>query len=73
MTDGTTTDATVQTRKSPRALRVPQVLDRTKLSKTHLYRLIQQGKFPRPHKLSERVSAWDEAAVDFWLAERFGL
>lgn len=56
-----------------RALRFPQVQARTGISKTHLYRLIQQGKFPAPHKLSERVSAWDEAAVDAWLAERFGL
>jgi prophage regulatory protein len=56
-----------------KALRCPKVLERTGLSKTHLYRLIQQGKFPAPHKLSERVSAWDAAAIDSWLAERFGL
>lgn len=56
-----------------KALRKRQVLDWTGLSSTHLYRLIQQGKFPKPHKLSERVSAWDSLAVEQWLAERFGL
>jgi prophage regulatory protein len=55
-----------------KALRCPKVLERTGLSKTHLYRLIQQGKFPAPRKLSERVSAWDEAAIDGWLAEKLG-
>lgn len=64
------TNAAVAIRK---ALRCPKVLDKTGLSKTHLYRLIQQGKFPAPHKLSERVSAWSEEAVDNWLADRFGV
>lgn len=54
-----------------KALRFPKVAEKTGLSKTHLYRLIQAGKFPKPHKLSERVSVWDEAAIDSWLAEKF--
>ncbi len=54
-----------------KALRLPKVAEKTGLSKTHLYRLIQQGKFPKPCKLSERVSVWDEAAIDNWLAEKF--
>jgi prophage regulatory protein len=63
----------INTAVAPRkALRCPNVLERTGLSKTHLYRLIQQGKFPAPSKLSERVSAWDEAAIDGWLAEKLG-
>lgn len=54
-----------------RALRLRQVADRTGLSKTHIYRLIQRGQFPTPARLSERVVAWDEAAVNAWLSERF--
>lgn len=54
-----------------KALRFPKVADKTGLSKTHLYRLVQAGKFPKPIKLSERVSAWDEAAIDSWLAAKF--
>ena len=54
-----------------RALRLPQVSERTGLSKTHIYRLVQRGQFPVPARLSERVVAWDEAAVNAWLAERF--
>ena len=55
-----------------KALRAAAVLEKTGMSRSHLYRLIQAGKFPRPVKISERVSAWDEAAVDAWLNEKFG-
>lgn len=54
-----------------RALRLRQVADRTGLSKTHIYRLIHRGQFPLPARLSERVVAWDEAAINAWLVERF--
>jgi len=57
---------------SRRALRLPAVADKTGLSKTHIYRLIQQGKFPRSHLLSERVCVWDESAIDAWLDDKFG-
>ena len=53
-----------------RALRIDSVIDRTGVSKTHLYRLINEKKFPRPVKLSERVSVWDAELVDRWLADK---
>lgn len=54
-----------------KALRIDSVIDRTGLSKTHLYRLIERGHFPRPVKLSDRVSVWDATLVDQWLSEKF--
>lgn len=57
---------------SMKALRLPAVLDKTGISRSQLFRLIQQGKFPSAHRLSERVSAWDERAIDQFLAEKFG-
>ncbi len=63
----------MEPRKTPRqALRIASVIERTQLSKTHLYRLIKAGKFPPPTKLSERVSAWDAELVDDWLQAKFG-
>lgn len=53
------------------ALRLPKVIDKTGLSRTHIYRLVQQGKFPKPSLLTERVSVWNEADIDAWLAEKF--
>ena len=59
-------------RSTPRkALRVPAILAKTGLSRSSLYRLIKQKKFPKLHKFSERISAGDEAEIDDWLAEKF--
>jgi prophage regulatory protein len=53
------------------ALRLRDVLNRTGLSRASVYRLIAKQKFPKPAKLSERVSAWNEAEIDAWLASKF--
>ena len=67
----TTVPNITQSRLTRRALRAGKVLEKTGLSKTHLYRLIQQGRFPAGTRLSERVVVWDENIVDDWLAEKF--
>lgn len=54
-----------------KALRVSGVLAQTGISKTQLYRLVQAGKFPKPVKLSKRISVWDASLVDQWLAAKF--
>jgi prophage regulatory protein len=52
----------------PRVLRLPQVLDRTGLSRSSLYRLHAAGTFPRRVQISERSVGWIESEVDAWLA-----
>lgn len=54
-----------------KAIRKPAVLSKTGLSNTQLYRLISKGEFPAQRKLSERISVWDEAEIDNWLAAKF--
>ena len=54
-----------------RALRIQQVLDKTGLSRTHTYRLIEQGDHPKPIRLSERVVLFNEAEIDAWLKSKF--
>jgi len=54
------------------ALRLPQVLSKTGLSRSNLYRLITCGRFPKGSKLSERTVVWDEAQIDNWLQSKFG-
>lgn len=58
-------------RKPCKALRIDSVIERTGVSKTHIFRLIKAEKFPRPVKLSEGVSVWDAELVDQWLSEKF--
>ena len=46
------------------------VLDRVCLSKTHLYRKINAGEFPRPVPLGPHKVAFLESEVEDWMAAR---
>lgn len=50
--------------------RLPQVLARTGLSRSEIYRRVAARTFPAPIKLGERASAWDTAEVDRWISDR---
>ena len=39
-------------------------------SRAHLYRLMAEGRFPKPIKLSEARNAWIEAEIDAWIEAR---
>ena len=61
----------MQSQSSPsRFLRLPDVLSRTRLSRSQIYRLEANGRFPRHVKLGDAVSAWIEAEIDQWCADR---
>jgi prophage regulatory protein len=51
-------------------LRLPQVLDRTGLSRTTLYLRISEGEFPKQVSLGARSVAWVEASVEDWISRR---
>jgi len=55
--------------RSERLLRLPEVIERTGLSRSSLYQRINQGTFPRPIKLGQRASAWPCSEIDQWVAE----
>jgi prophage regulatory protein len=61
----------LQSNSSFRALRLPHVMAKTGMSRTHIYRLVNKGEFPAPFKLSDRLSVWNEAEVDAWLNSKF--
>ena len=52
---------------SDRILRLKVVLDRTGLSRSTLYRKIQDGTFPRQVHISTRCAGWRESAVNEWM------
>ena len=54
-----------------KALRLPKLLEKTGLSRTHTYRLIERGDHPKPSQLSDRVFVWNEAEIDAWLEAKF--
>ncbi|MFN3944045.1 MAG: helix-turn-helix transcriptional regulator [Allosphingosinicella sp.] len=50
-----------------RILRIRTVLERTGLSRSTLYRRIEQGSFPKQIRISERCVGWRESAVEAWM------
>lgn len=56
----------MQTTTPDRILRLNAVLDRTGLSRSTLYRKMQNGTFPRNLQISKRCVGWRESAVEAW-------
>lgn len=50
-------------------LRRHEVQDLTGLPRSTLYRMISEGRFPGPVKLSERSVGWDSILVHAWLEQ----
>lgn len=51
-------------------LRLPAVIDATGMSRSTIYDMMSEGKFPRPVNLGKRLVAWPETAIAKWLSER---
>lgn len=61
------TSTTTNTR---RILRIWDVQQLTGFSRSGIYKLVSEGRFPRPKKLSIRASGWDSNEVEQWLNSR---
>lgn len=53
-----------------RLLPLRLVNDRTGLSKSSIYRLEKEGKFPKRVTITETRVAWVESEIDAWIAEK---
>jgi prophage regulatory protein len=51
-------------------LNLKDVRSITKLGRTTIYRWMDQGKFPKPIKLSDASIRWRESDLERWIAER---
>ena len=51
-------------------LRLPDVLNRTGLSRSTIYLRVSQNSFPKPIALGSRAIGWVESEVDAWLAQQ---
>lgn len=56
--------------KPVRFIRLPEVLQITGMSRSQAYRLEAAGQFPKHVKLGAAMSAWIEAEVRQWCADR---
>ena len=53
-----------------RLLRLPEVIARTGLSRTSIYRAMGAGDFPRAVPLYRRGVAWPESEIETWINSR---
>lgn len=51
-------------------IRLPEVQRRTGYSKAWIYRLIDNGKFPKQIKLGTRAIAFIESEIDEWIENK---
>lgn len=60
----------MHTQDSPRLLRLPEVMQRTGLTRSAVYRQEAGGTFPRRVSISDSSRAWLEAEVEEWIIDR---
>ncbi len=53
-------------------MRLADVKQRTRLSRTTIYRRIAAGTFPEPTPISDGLVAWYESDIDAWVANPMG-
>ena len=54
-----------------RVIKIKEVSERTQVSRSQVYSLIAEGKFPKPIKLGGgRSSGWILSEVDQWVDDR---
>lgn len=51
-------------------LRIEQVVEKTGLPKSSVYREVADNNFPKPHRLTKAVVAWRESDVEKWMSQR---
>ncbi len=52
---------------SDRLIKLDEVKRRVGLGKSMIYRLIQEGRFPAPYKVSSFASRWSDREVIAWI------
>ena len=53
-----------------RLLRLREVKEITGMSRSHIYRLMQKGDFPRPVRIGPTAVRWRESEVNAWVESR---
>ncbi|WP_369326345.1 AlpA family transcriptional regulator [Alcaligenes nematophilus] len=58
------------TESERRILRRAEVEAKTGFKRAHIYKLMDQGKFPKAMRLGVRAVGWDSAEIEQWIADR---
>ena len=57
-------------KKKDRFMRLREVMTRTAPSRSMIYALMDQERFPRSAKISERSIAWLESEIESWIEDK---
>ena len=56
---------------SVKLLRLPAVMEMTGISRSSVYRLVQENKFPKPaHVAVPKMTAWVSDDIENWIEEQ---
>jgi prophage regulatory protein len=69
-TAASSSPANVDSRPRVELLRINAVAARLGLSRSHVWRMVKEGRFPKPRRLSTRAVAWLESEVSAWIGAR---
>ncbi|MAC35039.1 MULTISPECIES: AlpA family transcriptional regulator [Idiomarina] len=53
-----------------RFLRINEVRERIGLGRTSIYKMVNEGTFPKPVRVLGKKVAWVDSEVDEWMLER---
>lgn len=48
-------------------LRINQIVEKTGIAKSTIWLWVSEGKFPKPIKLSPRITVWEEEKIEKWM------
>lgn len=60
----------IMSEKHQKLLRLADVRARVPYSRSTIYQLITEGRFPKPISLGGRAVAWLESEIDAWITAR---
>lgn len=56
--------------QTTRFIRMTELKGKVALSRSQIYKLIQQGEFPEPIKLGKKISVWTDSEVEEWMSSK---
>ena len=51
-------------------LRIVDVMKKTGIAKSTIWLWVGEGKFPKPIKLSPRITVWEEEKIIYWFKSK---
>ncbi|MBU3015655.1 AlpA family phage regulatory protein [Poseidonibacter lekithochrous] len=49
-------------------LRITEVMKKTGIAKSTIWLWVKEDKFPKPIKLSPRITVWEEEKINNWMS-----